>query len=127
MRLRFGDGMLHRSGLNGQISLQKPDTPGLLGPRASAKVLDCARSVLCVYGVCLPKRAGDAEPTAAGMGGSAHAGGGRLMGRGQAVRRGTLNPVFEGSNPSAPTKWHAGGHRSHCPAVRRGNGADLQR
>src|SRR6202040_2461204 len=24
------------------------------------------------------------------------------MGRGQAVRRGTLDPVFEGSNPSAP-------------------------
>ena len=25
------------------------------------------------------------------------------VGRGQAVRRGTLDPVFEGSNPSAPT------------------------
>ena len=28
---------------------------------------------------------------------------GTPMGRGQAVRRGTLDPVFEGSNPSAPT------------------------
>src|ERR1044071_43599 len=26
----------------------------------------------------------------------------RMVGRGQAVRRGTLDPVFEGSNPSAP-------------------------
>ena len=119
--------MLHGSGLNGQFSLQMSDTSGLLGPVASAKVLDCARLALCACGVCLPKRAVDAEPTAAGMGGSACAGGGRLMGRGQAVRRGTLNPVFEGSNPSAPTKWHAGGHLLHCPAVRRGNGADLQR
>ena len=94
--------MLHGSGLNGQFSLQMSDTSGLLGPVASAKVLDCARLALCACGVCLPKRAVDAEPTAAGMGGSACAGGGRLMGRGQAVRRGTLNPVFEGSNPSAP-------------------------
>ena len=34
--------------------------------------------------------------------------GGRLttmMGRGQVVRRGTLDPVFEGSNPSAPATW----------------------
>ena len=29
------------------------------------------------------------------------------MGRGQAVRRGTLDPVFEGSNPSAPTTREA--------------------
>ncbi len=27
------------------------------------------------------------------------------VGRGQAVRRGTLDPVFEGSNPSAPANW----------------------
>ena len=26
-----------------------------------------------------------------------------MVGRGQAVRRGSLDPVFEGSNPSAPT------------------------
>src|SRR5215204_3285504 len=26
------------------------------------------------------------------------------VGRGQAVRRGTLDPVFEGSNPSAPAR-----------------------
>ena len=31
------------------------------------------------------------------------------MGRGQAVRRGTLNPVFEGSNPSAPTNTRGSG------------------
>src|SRR5262245_813743 len=30
------------------------------------------------------------------------------MGRGQAVRRGTLDPVFEGSNPSAPTNYNEG-------------------
>jgi ribose-phosphate pyrophosphokinase len=30
------------------------------------------------------------------------------MGRGQAVRRGTLDPVFEGSNPSAPTSMSRG-------------------
>ena len=31
-----------------------------------------------------------------------------MMGRGQAVRRGTLDPVFEGSNPPAPTRpWSA--------------------
>ena len=27
------------------------------------------------------------------------------MGRGQVVRRGTLDPVFEGSNPSAPANF----------------------
>jgi ribose-phosphate pyrophosphokinase len=31
-----------------------------------------------------------------------------MMGRGQAVRRGTLDPVFEGSNPSAPTSTSRG-------------------
>src|SRR5262249_60213197 len=37
------------------------------------------------------------------------------MGRGKAVRRGTLDPVFEGSNPSAPANsrglspWPSGG------------------
>ena len=30
------------------------------------------------------------------------------MGRGQAVRRGTLDPVFEGSNPSAPANLRRG-------------------
>ena len=29
----------------------------------------------------------------------------RRLGRGQAVRRGALDPVFEGSNPSAPANW----------------------
>ncbi len=36
------------------------------------------------------------------------------MGRGQAVRRGTLNPVFEGSNPSAPTMFSERVRVSEC-------------
>ena len=32
-----------------------------------------------------------------------------MMGRGQAVRRGTLDPVFEGSNPSAPANFARAG------------------
>ena len=40
------------------------------------------------------------------------------MGRGQAVRRGTLDPVFEGSNPSAPTSLR--------PSQRMGRGKRLK-
>src|SRR5438876_1710913 len=38
-----------------------------------------------------------------------------MVGRGQAVRRGTLDPVFEGSNPSAPAT-RTGGQGAGSPA-----------
>jgi ribose-phosphate pyrophosphokinase len=37
-----------------------------------------------------------------------------MVGRGQAVRRGTLDPVFEGSNPSAPTTFIADGRSARA-------------
>src|SRR5437773_9554485 len=40
-----------------------------------------------------------------------------MVGRGQAVRRGTLDPVFEGSNPSAPAT-RIGGQGAGSPASR---------
>src|SRR6195256_197489 len=38
-----------------------------------------------------------------------------MVGRGQAVRRGTLDPVFEGSNPSAPANSPGRGAGSRPP------------
>src|SRR5262249_8863355 len=39
------------------------------------------------------------------------------LGRGQAVRRGTLDPVFEGSNPSAPATTRGQGRAEGPPEL----------
>ena len=47
------------------------------------------------------------------------------MGRGQVVRRGSLDPVFEGSNPSAPTRSFESGYATD--RLRRSEGVFRQR
>ena len=79
-----------------QVSAQAPAAPGR--PRAGR----AAASRRTGGGGTAGRRRGRAGHVASELTGGRRAAGRRRLGRGQAVRRGALDPVFEGSNPSAP-------------------------
>jgi hypothetical protein len=92
----------------------------LLSRAARAAASSCSkREASTTLGVCatvverLLERAACRRPLRGQATPSASAAG-DVLGRGQAVRRGTLDPVFGGSNPPAPTS-QKGARKGLCP------------